>query len=61
VNPFNSALAWRVLGRAALARGDADLARQGLDAALEAFQRCGATFEAERTRVDLARLLTTHT
>ena len=61
VNPFNSALAWRVLGRAALARGDADAARQGLDAALEAFQRCGATFEAERTRVDLARLLTTHT
>jgi len=56
VNPINSALAWRVLGRAATVRGDCDAAMRYLAQALEAFQRCGALFEAGRTQADLDRL-----
>src|SRR6185369_1277093 len=56
-NPFHSALAWRVLGRVAMARGQAEGARSYLEQALGAFRQCDAAFEAARTDVDLAMLL----
>ena len=57
LNPFTSALAGRLLGRVALARGQTDVCESHLTHALEAFERCGASFEAARTHLDLARML----
>jgi hypothetical protein len=53
---FNTALAWRALGRIALAGEDLVAANDCLCAALEAFIACAVCFEAARTRGDLARL-----
>jgi predicted ATPase len=57
LNPFTGALAGRLLGRVALARGQTDVCDSHLTGALEAFERCGASFEAARTHLDLARML----
>jgi tetratricopeptide (TPR) repeat protein len=52
-------LGWaqRVLGRVALAAGDAALARTGLAEAALTFDTMGAPYEAARTRLELAGLL----
>ncbi len=52
-------LGWsqRILGRIALARGDADQTRDCLAQAIAAFDGMQAPFEAARTRLELARCL----
>jgi DNA-binding SARP family transcriptional activator/tetratricopeptide (TPR) repeat protein len=56
VNAFHDGLAYRVLGRVALPRSS-DGGYRYLMQALDAFTRCEATFEAARTRLDLAVVL----
>jgi DNA-binding SARP family transcriptional activator len=55
-NPFNLGLVERALGRIAHASHDLDQAQAHLASALARFGGCGASFEAGRTRVDLAEL-----
>jgi DNA-binding SARP family transcriptional activator/tetratricopeptide (TPR) repeat protein len=53
---FSSGLALRALGRIGIARNDFNEAETQLLRSLAAFERCGAAFEAARTRADLATL-----
>jgi tetratricopeptide (TPR) repeat protein len=57
LNPVSNALASRLLGRVAFAKGERDASNRHLTCALQAFQECGASFEAGRVHLDLARLL----
>ena len=54
--PYNAGIARRALGRIHHASGDLDAAGVWLTQALATFTECSATFEAARTRVDLAVL-----
>jgi DNA-binding SARP family transcriptional activator len=56
LNAFHSALARRLCGRIALAEARCDAAAESLARALEDLERCGASFEAGRTHLDLARV-----
>jgi tetratricopeptide (TPR) repeat protein len=53
---FSTGLALRALGRIDIARNNLAEAEAHLLRALAAFERCGAAFEAARTRADLAAL-----
>ncbi|MGH7307634.1 MAG: ATP-binding protein [Candidatus Rokuibacteriota bacterium] len=55
-NPFNMGLVERALGRIAQAARNSDEAQARLSSALAGFERCGASFEAGRTRVELGEL-----
>jgi len=57
LNPIADATAWRLLGRIALAQGETAAGHQRLMMALNAFEQCGSSFEAARTRLDLAKAL----
>ena len=54
--PFNIGLAQRALGRIRLAGGELEAAERLFGDAVQTFRHCLATFEAARTRVDLAVL-----